>query len=83
MPPLHSARPRTMQRRNRRWLSAAALLPAMGLAVYAALLATSLLAHRGHSTGGDAPVGAGCIAWRHTLACSPFGYSCHEPRTVT
>ena len=73
MPALHSLRPRTMQRRNRRWLSAAALLPAMGLAVYVALLVITLLASRGHPAGADAPLGAGCIAWRHTLACSPFG----------
>jgi hypothetical protein len=73
MPPLHPSRHRTVQRRSRRWLSAAGLLPAMGLVIYAALLAISLLTGRRHHSGGDPPPGIGCIAWRHTLACSPSG----------
>lgn len=73
MPP----RPRlkTMPRRGRRWVSAAGLLPAVGLLVYVTVAVMRLTTGGGHpSTAGSIPgAGAGCVAWRNTLACSPYG----------
>lgn len=63
-----------MQRRGRRCISAAVILPALGLLLYTAVGVLRLTTGRAVGPAGVESPGTECVAWRHTLACSPFGH---------